>query len=139
MSREFKYTQKETYSQSELDEILGQHSKFVEGGYKGYVSEDEHKKLIDELKPFKAEKRFNHISDIVKDLTDSNEKTKDAIALANISEDDDDETIKTKVSKVIEEREYLQKQKAGIPPEINKTKKVDEKPQQEVENKYSNV
>lgn len=80
-----------------------------------------------ELTPFKQEKRTKHISSLVSDLT-TEDKLADALALAGISDEDDDETIKAKVSKTIETRAYLQKD-AGTPVEIvdKKLKETKEK------------
>lgn len=84
--------------------------------------------LNGELTPFKQEKRNKHINSLVKDLT-SDDKLSDAIALAGLNEEDDDESIKSKVNKVIESRQYLQKD-AGIPNESVKQKEIEknEKP-----------
>ena len=79
------------------------------------------KSMGDELTPLKSEKRKSHISSLVGDIT-SKDKIADAIALSGITEEDDDETIKSKVSKTINERTYLQKDN-GIPGEIIKTEK----------------
>ncbi len=104
----FIYKKAETYSQEDLDGILEQHFKFSTKQYANYVSPEDVQRLKDELTPLKVEKRNSHITGLVKDLTDS-DKINDAILLANISEDDTDEDITSKVSKVIEERNYLQK------------------------------
>lgn len=73
-----------------------------------------------ELTPFKEAKRKSHLQTLVGDLT-SEEKLNDAIALSGITDEDDDEAIKAKVSKTIEGRAYLQKD-AGTPEELKETK-----------------
>ncbi len=126
---DFKYKKQETYTQAEVDALLDQHAPFVKSQFKGYASPEEVKALQDELTPYKAEKRHLHISSLVKDLTDSDKKLKDAIALAGITEEDSDEIITNKVTKVIEDRAYLQKDI------IDDKKSIEKKPIQDSEPK----
>ncbi len=107
MKREFIYSKTETYSQADVDAILKQHAEFVSGGFKGYVSPEDHKKVADELKPFQAEKRNTHIKTLISGLT-SDDRLNDTIALSGITAEDDDATIKSKVQATIKDRPYLQ-------------------------------
>ncbi len=104
----FRYAQKETYSQEDLDNLLVNHSKYIKDvELKGYVSPGAVKKLQDELAPFKQEARKTHLQSLVGDLTDES-KLSDALALAGITEDDSDETVIKKVTDTITSRKWLQ-------------------------------
>ncbi len=118
MPDKFIYDEKETYSQEDVKALLEQHSGFVSKGFKGYVSQEDHEKVLSELKPFKSEARKKHIGSLVGELTSEN-LLGDAIALAGITEEDDDSIIKTKVSETIKSRPWLQKD-AGTPIEVKK-------------------
>lgn len=63
--------------------------------------------LTEELNPHREKAQVDKINKIVSGIT-SEDKLPDAIALAGITEDDDDETIKSKVKKVVDERPHLQ-------------------------------
>ncbi len=133
----FDYKKKETYTQEDIDKLLEDHSGFVKKGYKGYVSKEDYEKVVEELTPFKQEKRKNYISGLVGDMT-TEDKLADAIALANISDEDDEKSIKDKVSSVIKTRTWLQKD-AGVPIELNKTKKIEKKEKKKRDHRFSNI
>lgn len=94
-----------------------------------------------ELKPFKDKERNAQISSIVGDLTDE-EKLPAAIKLADIQEDDEEDVIKEKVAKVIEENPFLGKTKVTDPAAAKTvTKKVQEvkKPEPKINDKLKNL
>lgn len=124
----FTYNQKEVYTQADVEELFAQHEGFVKKQFKDYVSKEDYEKIFNELKPYKAEKRSNHITSLVKDLTDD-KKLDAAIRLAAISEEDDDNSIISKVSDVIKQNDFLAKtpvvDPAGTKPAVEKpTKQV---------------
>lgn len=104
--REFEYDKKESYTQQEMDKILGENQKFVAAGFKGYVSEEDHNKVLEELKPFKEEKRKSTIKGLLPKEANA-EMFDDILALAKIGEDDDESAIKTKLADTIKDRNYL--------------------------------
>ncbi len=113
--RKFDYSQKETYTQAELDAILGQHKAFL--NVDGLTSELDTVK--GELKPLKDKARMKHMTSLVSDLTDSDKLTA-AIKLANITDEDDDEGIKNKVAQAIKENKFLAKAVITDPAGIKK-------------------
>ncbi len=82
--------------------------------------ESKNKELTDKLAPILEKEKGDKLSAIVSGLTDD-DKLADAIALANLEEDDTDEVIKDKVSKVIESRSYLQKTEVSKDDTVVKT------------------
>lgn len=56
MKTEFNYARKETYSQTDLDNILTAHESVVKLDYEGYIKPEDHEKVTSELKGFKQEK-----------------------------------------------------------------------------------
>jgi len=103
----FKYNKKETYTDADIEEILSQHAKFTTKQYDGYKSPDEVKELSEKLSTFETEKRNTHIASIAKGLTRSGLE-KDAILLAGINPEDDDDTVKNKLQATVKERKFLQ-------------------------------
>ena len=88
-------------------------------------------KLEKELTPLKEKQWERKVVKTVNGLTDEN-KLKDAIALAGVNKDDDDEIIKSKVQKVIESRPWLQPT-VNDPATEKQLKKVESvKPKEEI-------
>lgn len=110
----FKYDRKETYTQADLEVILERAEGFIDVHFKDHKNPEEYKKLLDELAPLKAEKRNAFIRGLVKDFTDE-DKITDAIELAKLTDEDTDETIKSKVKETIEKRPFLQKEAVDDP------------------------
>lgn len=115
MDRKFDYNLKDTYTQEELDAILGQHKSFLNVD----AIKTELESVKGELTPLKQKARMKHISGLVSDLTDSNKVTA-AIKLADITDEDDDEGIKSKVAKAIKENTFLAKTGITDPAGIKK-------------------
>lgn len=104
MKRQFEYTQKESYSADEVKDIISQHASFL--GTEKISKELETVK--GELAPFKEKARQTHLKTIAKGLTDD-DKLGDAIALTKITDEMDDESIKSAISETINSRTWLQK------------------------------
>ena len=117
---EFKYEKKETYTQEDLNNLLEQHSNFIEKNFKDYVNPEEYNKIVEELKPFKENERKSAISKHLPENAHP-EATDDIIKLANISDEDDEETIKTKLADTVNSKKYLQNTQTADP-QAEKTK-----------------
>lgn len=114
MKREFKYDTKETYSQKDVDALLEQHSKFVTGGFKGFVSPDDYKKVQDQLTGLQQEKQTSLLKSRIEKYTD---KVDVAFKLLSIEETDDEAGIDKKIKDLVAEYDFLQKQ-GEQPPEL---------------------
>ena len=95
--------------------------------------DEAHSKLSDYTKKERAEL----IKKSVAGLTDSEDKLKDAVALAGIADDDDADAIKSKVESVIESRSYLQAAKEEVTETVIVEKPKAEKPVEAKETLYS--
>lgn len=99
---------KETYTHAEVEAILGEQKASIDENYKGYVSKEDYDKIIGELKPLKQKERTSSIKSLNETGKFINPKyMSDAIKLADIEEDDDEKTIKTKLKDLVKDREYL--------------------------------
>lgn len=95
---------KESFTAADVHAIISDAIKFGQSEFKDYVSPEAHNKLVEELKPYKASERKSKINSLVGNLTDE-DKLADAIALAGLTDEDDDNAITTKVSEVIKARQ----------------------------------
>lgn len=112
--RNFNYPKKDSYTQEDLDTLLTQHSTFVGASYKDYVSKEEYDKVQEELKPFKEEKRNSHLKSLVPSNANIDEYDT-LLALSKVSDEDDDDTIKSKFEATVKAKSYLQKSSAPAP------------------------
>ena len=117
---EFKYGKKETYTQEDLDNILSQHTGYVEKGFKDFVSAEDFNKVVEELKPFKEAEQNKKITGLMPENANQG-AINDIIAIANIQPEDDENAIKEKLSKTIADRPHFQTAET-VDPDVAKTK-----------------
>ncbi len=105
----FNYTQKESYTQEDMDAILKQHNGFVSAQFAGSVSKEDYEAATKELKGFKTEKFNARLTKLASTLTDS-DKTSGLIALTkDINEDSSDEDITKAFAETQKQHIYLAK------------------------------
>lgn len=123
--KDFHYTKKDGYTQSDVDTLLAQ---FATAIGKETVSKEDYEAIKGELTPLKAEKRQSHLKTLVPDNANIDEY-ETLLALANVSDEDDDNTIKNKFKGIVEKKTFLQKPKVAAPEAVKTNKKIEKQPE----------